>query len=117
MDRADETWRDGAEIPAIEKGTMREFIVAVYRARTGKNYSFSATYLNGYGLTYNDGCPQGKTVNICCEGCEDGCPTTGWFSEEGNDDGDSTTFQGLHLAEGDKLIAWRNVPQFSGVIG
>lgn len=109
IDPADNLWRRGDEVPPVESGALAEFIVAVLRARTGKVYSFSATYLNGYGLTYNDGCPKGK--DEFCEGCEDGCPTTGWFRETGADD-EGTTFHTLILAEGDRLMGWRHIPQW-----
>lgn len=109
MDKSDETWRDGAEVPAVEPGNCTEFIVAVERARNGKVYSFAASYLNAYPLTYNDGCPQGK--DGFCDGCEDGCPTTGWFSDTGAED-EGRQYHSLSLADGDKFLGWRNIPQW-----
>lgn len=109
MDLNDERWRKPGETPEISAGSMREFIIAVKRARNGKVYSFGATYLNAYPLNYED-CPKGRDALERCEGCDDGCPTTGWFGVEGNDDGEH--FQTLYMDKGDEFLGWRNVPQW-----
>jgi hypothetical protein len=93
---------------------MKEYIVAVYRAHSGKVYSFAATYLNEYGLIYEWGCPKGKP-DFSCDGCDDGCPTTGWFTQTGEED-DSTTFHSMNCKDGDKFMGWREIPQWDGPI-
>lgn len=113
MDKTDETWKPGTEIPPVTKGSESEFVVAVRRASSGKVYSFSASYLNAFPLEYRDGCPKGNDVNIACEGCDDGCPTTGWFYQTG-EDGDSSQYNSLHLGDGDELVGWRHIPQWPG---
>ena len=109
MDKTDETWHDGTERPPVNEGSECEFIIAVYRARTGKVYSFAATYMNAHRLQYDD-CPKGKSG--FCDDCEDGCPTTGWFTEIAEDD--SSSFHSLSLDVGDQLKGWRHVPQWPG---
>lgn len=114
IDKTDETWHPGTEIPPIERGSETEFVVAVRRGRNSKVYSFAASYLNAYPLEYRDGCPKGKDVNIACEGCDDGCPTTGWFYQTG-EDGESYQYNSLlSLNSGDEIVGWRNIPQWPG---
>lgn len=113
MDKTDETWRAGTDIPPVPKGSESEFIVAVQRARNDKVYSFAASYLNAAPLQY-EYCPKDK--DGFCNGCEDGCPTTGWYYQTGEDGGGSQ-YQSLELKDGDKLEGWRNVPQWPGSLG
>lgn len=103
-------WNAPDTTPQVEDRGMREFIVAVYRQHSGKIYSFAASYLNGYPLNYRHGCPK-KDTDEFCEGCEDGCPTTGWFTQVGEED-DGATFQTLGLQPGDKMMGWRTLPQW-----
>lgn len=110
MDRNDEAWRNGREIPPIEARREMEFIVAVRRAHSGHTFSFAATYLNAFPLQYNYGCPR-ETAGCDGNACNDGCPTTGWFILTGDDD-DARQYQALELREGDELLGWRNVPQW-----
>lgn len=105
-------WRKGATvIPDIKPGHEAEFIVAVRRGHNGKVYSFAAMFLNAYPLNYEHGCPRESDG---CDGmqCEDGCPTTGWFSLTGDDDGDGRMYHKLSIAEGDEFLGWRPVPQW-----
>lgn len=106
-----ETWNEGTVTPRLDVGWEREFIVAVKRAHNGKVYSFAASYLNAYPLRY-EYCPKGE--GRPCDGCENGCPTTGWFRLTG-DDGDGRLYQQLELNEGDELLGWRDVPQWSAL--
>ena len=101
-------WNKPDQVPQVDVGGMTEFVVAVYRAHSGKVYSFAATYLNGYRLNYQD-CPKGK--DKFCDECEEGCPTTGWFVQTGDDD-DAIMFHGLSLKDGDALRGWRTIPQW-----
>jgi hypothetical protein len=102
-------WQDASSIPAIKRGTMREFIAAVYRKHSDKVYTFSATYLNAYALTYEWGCPKGDG----CEGsgCDDGCPTTGWFLLTGEED-EGSTYHALDFKDGDMLMGWQELPKW-----
>lgn len=111
MEQMDEAWHEGDGPPPVKVGHQQEFIAAVFRTHSGKVYSFAASYLNAYPLEYRHECPKGDG----CEGkgCEDGCPTTGWFIQTGEDD-DSTQFHTLDLKDGDKFKGWRNVPQWPG---
>lgn len=100
-------WHKGDGPPPVENGQEREFIVAVRRAHSGKIYSFAASYLNAAPLRY-DYCPKDKD-GFCAE-CEDGCPTTGWFVQTGDDGG--TQYNSLGLDKGDEFMGWRRVPQW-----
>lgn len=102
-------WKAATDIPDLKRGSQKEFIIAVRRAHNGRAYSFAASYLNAYPLEYRNECPKGD--GCTGEGCDDGCPTTGWFIETGEDD-DSTQFHSLNLKEGDEMLGWRNVPQW-----
>lgn len=102
-------WRRPTDIPDIALGSSREFILAVYRKHSGKVYSFAAEYLNGYRLRYDYGCPKDK--GGVCDGCGDGCPTTGWYYVEGADD-DGYTYHALSLDDGDEIKGWRELPQW-----
>lgn len=104
-----DSWHEGSGPPPIKRGEQKEFIVAVRRARSGKVYSFAASYLNAYPLEYRDGCPKGEGCSG--EGCDDGCPTTGWFLQVG-DDCDGAMFHDLELRDGDEFLGWREVPQW-----
>lgn len=103
-----EQWRAASILPEVSTGNEKTFIVAVRRARNGKVYSFPALYLNAFPLRYEYECPKGD--GCCGDGCDDGCPTTGWYSEEGDGD-DGRTYTKLSLSEGDEFLAWRAVPQ------
>ena len=39
------TWHEANEVPPVAVGNMHEYVLAVLRNRTGKVYSFAATYL------------------------------------------------------------------------
>lgn len=104
-------WKDGDIIPEVRSGQSKEFIVAVRRAHNGKVYSFAADYLNACRLRYEYGCPK-ESEGCRGDDCEDGCPTTGWFSPTGDED-DGRTYHALSLRDGDKLVGWRDVPQWS----
>lgn len=109
----DAGWQEPTSIPQIKPRTMREFVVAVYRQHSGKVYTFAATYLNAYGLVYEDGCPKGDGCEGACR--DDGCPTTGWFSQTGEED-DATTYYSLNLKDGDRLMGWRELPQWTEAV-
>ena len=103
-------WFAASVPPSIPVGTQRSFIVAVRRAHSGKVYSFPAIYLNGYQLVYETGeCPKGNG----CEGngCDDGCPTTGWYSDSSEGEYDHN-YAKLALAPGDEFLAWSPIQQF-----
>lgn len=104
-------WHDGEIIPPVKRGGATEYVVAVYRAHHGKVFTFSSSYLNAHPLNYKYECPKGDG----CEGngCDDGCPTTGWFYETG-EDGDATQFNSLELKDGDKLMGWCEIPRWPG---
>ena len=101
-------WEAPNTLPDIPVGHEREFICAVYRKHSDKVYTFSATYLNAYRLNYEWGCPNEKGDEIC-DGCEDGCPTTGWFNLTGADD-EGSQYHSLNLRDGDELRGWRALP-------
>lgn len=104
----DPAWEDPCKLPDIPVGSEREFICAVYRTHSDKVYTFSATYLNAYRLNYEWGCPNEKSQETC-DGCEDGCPTTGWFTLAGADD-EGSQYHSLNLRDGDELRGWRALP-------
>lgn len=104
-------WHPPDQVPPVKPGNNREFVVAIRRAKNGKVYSFAAYYLNAYRLEYRDGCPDVES----CPGpdqCDDGCPTTGWFTSIGDDDYDYL-FQNLYLEKDDKVMGWCELPQWS----
>lgn len=108
MDKIDESWHPGTEIPPVARGTEGEFIVAVFRAGNSKVYSFAASYLNELPLYHPNGCDE-------CDGERDGCPgcpVTGWFfaTEEGG------YYTSVNLEGGDELLGWRNIPQWPSEI-
>lgn len=107
---ADKPWHDGAEIPPVKQRSEREYIVAVRRAISEKVYTFSCSYLNALPLNCDD-CPHGQEANGCGECTDDGCPFTGWYYLTG-EDGDSGSYQSLNLGPGDKLMGWREMPQW-----
>ena len=101
-------WHSPSVLREVPLGTQRTFIVAVRRARSGKVYSWPALYLNGYQLRYEDGgCPCGAE----CKGLEDGCPTTGWYTESSEGEYDHNYFP-LYMDPGDEMVAWTEVPQY-----
>jgi len=106
-------WMDIETAPPIEPGNMQEYVIAVYRKRTNKIHTFACSYLKAYPLHYEDTdfCPN-KT---CDDGpCSDGCLTTGWFTLVGEDD-EAGTYYRLALYDGDKLMGWREMPQWDSV--
>lgn len=102
-------WQSGAINPPVERGREREFIVAVFRKNSGKTYTFAATYLNAYPLNYEYECPKGDGCSG--DGCNDGCPTTGWFYLTG-EDGEAGSYNSLSIGDGDILKGWRELPQW-----
>lgn len=96
-------WQPGETVPPAKNGAARVVIVAVSRAQQrGKVYTFPAQYLNAYPLNYED-C-------ICAsddDHPDDGCPTTGWFTERSDEEYDSS-YQSL-LSGDDVLVAWREI--------
>ena len=111
LDRAmeDAEWHSPDEVPDTQKGTEHNFIVAVRRARSGKVYSFPSAYLNAYPLRYEYECPKGDGCEG--EGCEDGCPITGWYSATGDGE-DGLTYSPMYMDPGDEFLGWRQVPQW-----
>jgi len=99
----------GTEIPPVPIGEQSYFIVAVKRSRNDKTYTFPASYLNAYPLDYEDGCR--------CEGdhCEDGCPTTGWFTCESSAQYELGLYKEL-LGKGDELVAWAEIPPYRAML-
>lgn len=102
-------WRSPDEMPDTPKGTEQNFIVAVRRARSGKVYSFPSAYLNAYPLRYEYECPKGEGCDG--NGCEDGCPITGWYSATGDGE-DGLTYSPMYMDPGDEFLGWRKVPQW-----
>lgn len=106
-------WHEAMKIPPVSVGDMHEYVLAVLRNRTGKVYSFAATYLNAYPLEYRDGCPfENERGKGCGKECDDGCPTTGWFEQTGSDDY-ASLFNSLELRDGDKIVGWAEIPQWA----
>lgn len=103
-------WKDGDAIPDVKPHNMKEFIVAVFRQHSGKVYSFAASYLNAYPLNYDDCICKSEHLHL-----DDGCPTTGWF-EQTDDDEFAYRFNSLNLKDGDRLMGWREIPQWTGKI-
>jgi len=112
LDKAREEgkWHSPDGMPDTPKGTERDFIVAVRRARNGQIYSFPLAYLNAYPLRYEYECPKGDGCEG--EGCEDGCPITGWYSATGDGD-DGLTYSPMYMDPGDEFLGWREVPQWA----
>lgn len=106
-------WHDGVTIPPVERGREKEYVVAVFRQHSGKVYTFAASYLNAYPLVYQDECPNGDGCDG--NGCDDGCPTTGWFRLTG-DDGEAETYVSLNIRKGDRLMGWRELPQWEEML-
>jgi hypothetical protein len=102
-------WRNADDIPPVPKGQMREYVVAVKRAKTGKAYEFAACYLNGYPIEYRDCCPKGNGCDG--DGCDDGCPTTGWFEQTGDDYYD-TMFNQMSIGKDDTFLGWLELPRW-----
>ncbi len=98
-------WMSGTATPKIADASCEYFAVAVRRGHSGKTYTFTAVYLNKYGLEYED----------CKCSCEeehgDGCPTTGWFTVESSNQYDGGLYTHL-LSKGDELVAWAAIPEF-----
>jgi hypothetical protein len=103
-------WREASEVPQVPVRGERYFIVAVKRAHSGKTVSFPALYLHDYPLNYDDG--DRCVCDDPTRHTDDGCPTTGWFQAEANDDGDGQRYSRLHLDPGDELVRWTDVPRF-----
>lgn len=103
-------WLDGSVIPPVPEGAERSFIVAVRRAHNGKTYGgFPAIYLNAFPLIFEPGqCPNGTTCQG--NGCEDGCPITGWHTADSEGEYDSNYHR--LLKPGDELVAWTYIPKF-----
>lgn len=103
------SWHSPDEVPQVKRGNERYYIVAVFRAHSGKVYSFPALYLHDYPLCYEDGyeCVCGDASRHT----DDGCPTTGWYQyTAGNDGGE---YSRLSMSPGDELRGWTEVPQFA----
>jgi hypothetical protein len=103
-------WHSADDLPPLKTGHMREYVIAVFRGRSEKVYSFAASYLNAFPLQY-EWCPKDAKATGGCADCDDGCPTTGWFVQTGDED-DGSTFQSLSLKDGDKIMGWRDIPQW-----
>lgn len=96
--------------PDVPKGSERIFIIAVQRARNGKVYTYPASYLNAYPLRFEYECPKGDGCDG--EGCDDGCPTTGWYDATGDGD-DGLTYTPIYFEKGDEFLGWREIPAWS----
>jgi hypothetical protein len=106
-------WQPPELVPPVEGGQEGEFIVAVYRARTGKVYTFSCSYLSAFRILYDD-CPRDKVKQGLCDDCsEDGCSTTGWFYLTGDGNNESGCYQTLLLRDGDKIVGWQELPKWT----
>lgn len=100
-------WKGPETVPEVKPFDMKEFVVAVFRKRTGKVYTFSATYLNKYPLNYQDCICKPESDHT-----DDGCPTSGWCTQTGDDD-EGSHFHHLHLDEGDRVMGWCQLPQWT----
>lgn len=90
-------WRDGEQNPSVKPGNQREFLVAIYRAKSDKTYTTTGYYLNAYPLDYRW---DDEHEN----------PTTGWFYLTGDGDNDSGCYHDFNLRDGDCLKAWAEIP-------
>lgn len=106
-------WQSGDILPPVKFGHMKEFVIAVYREQSKKVYSFACSYLNAHRLQY-EWCPKDAKKDGFCDGCDDGCPTTGWFILTGDGDNESGAFNSLTINDGDKIVGWQNIPQWDG---
>lgn len=86
--------------PSIPKGHERYFIVAVRREHNGKVWTFPATYLNAYPLTF-------EVCECEAEHSDEGCPCTGWYSVSSEGEYDEN-YSPL-LSPGDELVAWSEI--------
>ena len=91
-------WRDPTDMPSIEEGSEKWFIVAVRRKHSERVFTFSAPYLNGVVLEFDE---DDDLVER---------PMTGWASQEYDED--RRIFFPL-LSEGDELLAWQEFPKYT----
>jgi len=97
---SDWPWYSPEIAPPINRGSERWLMVAVRRGHSGKVYSFPALYLSEYTLSFDDEETDERSV-------------TGWYSAEGNSDGDGLSYSAL-LERGDELVAWGPTPIYPG---
>jgi hypothetical protein len=88
-------WRSGDEAPAIPRGSVKSFVVAVYRAHSSQNYTFAAEYLNAMELDWDE------------DGDNRLATKTGWFMEIGED---QDFYRPLTLGKDDRFLGWTDLP-------
>ena len=100
-------WKTFDEIPDVQKGAVKTFLVSFLNIKTNKRYVTTADYLNWYPLDMD-------TDDCICEREEDhndGCPSTGWFDSVPSAEYDRF-YTPMNLQSHDvKMEAWSNFPK------
>lgn len=104
-------WEKPETVPDVELGECDIFIVAVRRSR-GARAVFGACYLNAMPLHFEWGCDACSDETECPDIMGNGCPRTGWRSDEPTDD-DGRIYTPL-LEQGDELLGWCRFPTYEG---
>lgn len=87
----------GDQIPDVQRGCMKCFIILVRRVEGHEGFTMAAWYLNAYPLDMED-CR-------CDQEHDDGCPTTGWFYDSSNFEYDNC----YHHVEG-TVVSYAPIP-------
>lgn len=90
--------------PDVRRGGMECYIILCVGERSGQPYTQPAYYLNEHPLEYED-C-------ICAAEHDDGCPTTGWFSDEANFD-----YEHAYIRIRDEVVAYAHIPNGETAMG
>lgn len=98
----------GDETPDVKRGSYAGFIV-VTENDNGKHFAFAGYYLNAYPLDYGDSCPKGDGCHG--DGCDDGCPTTGWFYDESNFE-----YENCYYPISTKVVRWAPIPKADAIL-
>lgn len=98
----------GDETPDVKRGSYAGFIV-VTENDNGKHFAFAGYYLNAYPLDYGDSCPKGDGCQG--DGCDDGCPTTGWFYDESNFE-----YENCYYPISTKVVRWAPIPKADAIL-
>jgi len=104
-------WERPDKKPETPTGECGFFIVAVRRKHSGKIYTFGACYLNAFLLQFEYGCSKcDGDEDQCPHSDRDGCPRSGWYSDEPVTDYDRS-FDPL-LGPDDEFLGWQPYPSF-----
>jgi len=104
------TWEKPETVPDVKPGELDIFIVAVQR-KEGARAVFGACYLNAFPLHFEWGCNDCDDPDKCPDVNGDGCPKTGWRTDEPTED-DGRIYTPL-LRPGDELLGWQPYPVFT----